>query len=106
MPPFTLGYEPGISSLPEALEQLIDWRWPDSLWTAYEMHSEECYTVWILDLDYSYNEWLATLSLDGRWTVSPRNVQCYDYETDRDLQETGHQWRRRARKIEQDTTPM
>lgn len=72
-------------SLPLDLDALIDWRWPDSLWVAAERHSDQAFTIWILDLDHSYNEWLATLALDGHWTLSPRDVKCYDYETQRQL---------------------
>jgi hypothetical protein len=60
-----------IMELPNALNELIDYRWPDSLWVAGEMHSEQAYTIWVLDIDYSYNEARACLSLDGRWTLSP-----------------------------------
>jgi hypothetical protein len=57
--------------LPEALDELLDYRWPDALWISAERHSPISYTLWILDLDYSYTVWRACLSLDDRWTVSP-----------------------------------
>lgn len=85
--------------LPQALDELISWRWPDAMWVSGECHSSGCYTVWIMDLDYSYNEWLANLSLDGRWTLSPRDVKCYDFETFKEAKRNGVQWRRKARKI-------
>ena len=68
-------------TLPVQLDELISYRFPDSLWTAAERHSDECYTIWVLDLDYSYNEARATLSLDGRWTLSPVGGPWHTYET-------------------------
>lgn len=62
---------PTILERPPALEELIDWRWPDALWVTSRMHSKLCYTVNVLDLDYSYTVWRAHLSDDGRWTLSP-----------------------------------
>lgn len=63
--------------LPADLDSLLDEFWPDALWIAGQRISDEVYTLWILDLDYSYTEWLACLSLDGRWTVSPRGPTLY-----------------------------
>jgi hypothetical protein len=57
---------------PQALDELVAWAFPDALWITFEPHSDEAFTVNILDLDYTYTVWLATLSLDERWTLSPR----------------------------------
>jgi hypothetical protein len=57
---------------PPELSELVLWRFPDALDLDYQRHSDQVYTVHILDLDYSYTRWLASLSLDGRWTLSPR----------------------------------
>lgn len=64
---------PGIQETEQQLDDLIVYGWPDALWVECEMHSQEAYTVWILDADYTYGRWLAALSLDGRWTLSPRD---------------------------------
>jgi hypothetical protein len=55
------------------LEELIQWRWPDALWTEIQPLSNETAIVTILDLNYGYTEWVASLSLDKRWTLSPRH---------------------------------
>lgn len=65
--------------LPPALDELIDYAYPDSLWVAGQQHSDGFYTVWVLDVDSCYNELRASLSLDQRWTLTP--VQ---YWSDRD----------------------
>jgi hypothetical protein len=67
--------------LPTQLEELIDYRWPDSLWVSAEKHSETCYTIWVLDIDYSYNEARATFSLAERWTLSPVRGPWHTAET-------------------------
>jgi hypothetical protein len=56
----------------ELLEELVAWNWPDLLWLDIEWHSPQAATLWVLDLDYKYTRWLACLSLDQRWTLSPR----------------------------------
>lgn len=68
---------------PAALDEVIDYRFPDALWVEVTMHSEEAGSIWILDLDYTYTRWLASLSLDGRWTLSPREGFKYDAEIHR-----------------------
>jgi len=55
----------------EDLEDLIAWNWPDHLWSQWDLHSAQVYTIWILDLDQRYTQWRASLSLDHRWTLSP-----------------------------------
>jgi hypothetical protein len=67
--------------LPPELNRTIDYAFPDSLWVAAEKHSEDAYTVWVLDLDYRYNECRACLSLDDRWTLSPVRGPWHTYET-------------------------
>jgi hypothetical protein len=92
--------------LPAALDDLIAYLEPDALWVAGERHSEDAYTVWVLTLDYSYNEYLASLSLDGRWTVSPRSGPCYDDVTTPIRGRTDPLWRemRRSRRETSTTT--
>jgi hypothetical protein len=63
---------PSIQEIPERLDEIIDYAFPDALMVGATPHSEETYTVYILDLDYTYTRWLASLSVDNRWTLSPR----------------------------------
>jgi hypothetical protein len=63
---------PSIQEIPADLDDLIDYRWPDALMVGATAHGESTYTLYILDLDYSYSRHLACLSDDGRWTISPR----------------------------------
>lgn len=71
-----------ISTIPYDLDQCIARKFPDALWVAAQQHSRRCYSVWILDLDYSYNECVAHLSLDDRWTLSPVRGPWHTLETD------------------------
>lgn len=59
---------------PSGLVDIVLYRFPDALDLHYERHSDEAWTVYVLDIDYSYSRWLACLSLDDRWTLSPRAV--------------------------------
>jgi hypothetical protein len=61
-----------IQEIPAELDDLIDYGWPDALMVGATPHGESTYTLYILDLDYSYSRHLACLSADGRWTISPR----------------------------------
>jgi hypothetical protein len=62
----------GIQAIPAELDMLIDWQWPNALMVGATRHSDSVYSVYILDLDYTYTKWLASLSLDHRWSLSPR----------------------------------
>jgi hypothetical protein len=57
---------------PFDLDATVAYLYPDALWVTYERHSDQAYTVNVLNLDYRYTVWLGSLSLDGRWTLSPR----------------------------------
>jgi hypothetical protein len=57
---------------PFDLDAAVALKYPDALWVTYESHSEDVYTVYILNFDYTYTQWLGSLSLDNRWTLSPR----------------------------------
>jgi hypothetical protein len=61
-----------IQAIPGRLDEIIDYAFPDALMVGATCHSDGAYTIYILDLDYSYTRWLASLSLDDRWTLSPR----------------------------------
>jgi hypothetical protein len=63
---------PGIHTLPQGIELLLGRKFPDCLAVEGYRHSDGVWTLVILDLDYSYTVWLACLSLDQRWTLSPR----------------------------------
>jgi hypothetical protein len=63
---------------PKALVELVDYRYPDALWVEFDGHSTDCFTVWVLDLDESYNVWRCHLSLDGRWSLSPVDIKWDD----------------------------
>jgi hypothetical protein len=82
-----------ISTLPPELWEILDETFGNVLWVAAERHSEYTYTLWMLDLDYRYNEWLACKSLDDRWTLSPRGGPCYDSVTTPLHNDTGVTWR-------------
>jgi hypothetical protein len=56
----------------DSLSELLEWFAPDALWITQEWFSDEVCEIGILNLDYRMTVWLATLSLDGRWTLSPR----------------------------------
>jgi hypothetical protein len=56
----------------DSLDELLDWWQPDALWITKEWFSPTTCEVGILHLDYRMTVWLATLSLDQRWTLSPR----------------------------------
>lgn len=68
-------------NLPLELDRTIDFGYPDALWIAAEKHSDECYTVWVLDVDYLYHELRAHLSVDERWTLSPARGPWHTSET-------------------------
>jgi hypothetical protein len=61
-----------IQVLEQELDDLVCYAFPDALWVSSARLANDTYRVWVLDLDYSYTEWLASLSLDYRWTLSPR----------------------------------
>lgn len=58
-------------SLPQAADQLIDYRFPDALDMEVVRHSDQSYTVTLMDLDYVHYTFRLNLALDGRWTLAP-----------------------------------
>jgi hypothetical protein len=84
--------------LPRELDDSIDYLFPAALWVAAEKHSDEAYTVWVLDVDYAYNEIRACLSLDGRWTLSPIRGPWHTAETGVPQRKARSRWRKRRRK--------
>lgn len=67
--------KPTILYLPPALEELLERIEPDYLGYDATFHSNECYTIILLTLDYRYTAWRAHLSVDGRWTLNPLDWQ-------------------------------
>jgi len=57
--------------LPQAADDLIDYRFPDALDIVVVRHSDLCYTVALMDLDYKHYTFRLNLSVDGRWTLAP-----------------------------------
>lgn len=57
--------------LPTELEDLLEYLEPDYLGYDATLHSELCYTIILLTLNFKYTAWRAHQSLDGRWTLSP-----------------------------------
>jgi hypothetical protein len=53
------------------LYSLIEEFFPDLHDLQVDWHSPQAATVWMLDRDWKYTRWLASLSLDQRWTLSP-----------------------------------
>jgi hypothetical protein len=78
-------------NLPPGLMEIIDYGWPDALWVAGEARADDAYTIWILNIDSTYTEWLASLSWDGRWTLSPVRGPWHTAETGRKRSEDGWQ---------------
>lgn len=66
-----LQMSPSIKVLPPEAEALIDYRFPDALDTEYVCHSELCYTVTVMDLDYVHYTFRLNKALDGHWTLAP-----------------------------------
>lgn len=58
--------------IPLGITELLDMKFPDALAIDGIRHADEAWTLIIFDVDYSYSVWLGCLSLDGRWTLSPR----------------------------------
>jgi hypothetical protein len=65
------GWRYTILTLPPDLEELLERIDPDYLGYDATVHSEACYTIILLTLDYRYTAWRAVLGLSGRWTLSP-----------------------------------
>jgi hypothetical protein len=57
--------------LPGELEELLERIDPDYLGYDATLHSDTCYTIILLTLQYKYTAWRAHKSLDERWTLSP-----------------------------------
>jgi hypothetical protein len=49
-------------------------RYPIHLDAEYELVNNRTWKVTVLTLDYKFETWIAHLSLDGRWTLSPYSV--------------------------------
>lgn len=60
-----------IMLLPPEPQATVDYAFPNHLDLDYVRHSEECYTVVLMDPYYKHYTFRLNLSLDGRWTLAP-----------------------------------
>lgn len=49
----------------------MDYRFPYCLDVDFVRHSDECYTVVVMDWDYKHYTFRLHLSVDGRWSLAP-----------------------------------
>lgn len=64
--------EPQVIDLPEEVRLLILLAHDlDVMEVEATQHSEDCWTVYCFTRKHGLRIWLAHLSLDGRWTLSP-----------------------------------
>lgn len=66
--------DPSISRAPLLLDQVVDYRHPDALMVDFERHSDLCYTISVIDSDYSTSIWRANMNVYGGWTLAPVDV--------------------------------
>jgi hypothetical protein len=85
--------------IPVALEDTLAFAFPDALWISTQKHSDEAYTVWILNLEYTYTEWVCHLGQDDRWTVSPVRGPWQNTQTTYRHRQEIYTWQRRKRKL-------
>jgi hypothetical protein len=57
--------------LPPGIDELLDYRFPDALDLVYVRHSDEAFTITLMNADYKHFTFRMTLSLDGRWSLVP-----------------------------------
>lgn len=62
------------NDLPPVLQELLLDAFGDAEVLARPHSRDSVYTLYVLDDDGCVYRWLASLSLDGRWTVSPRGL--------------------------------
>jgi hypothetical protein len=55
----------------DSLDELLDWWAPDCWQLDQHWYSHECCRIELLDREFRFTVWLASLSLDHRWTLSP-----------------------------------
>lgn len=69
--------------LPPGPQATVDYRFPNHLDAEYVRHSDYCYTVTVMDLDYRHYTFRLNLSVDGRWSLAPlagfRNNGAFDF---------------------------
>lgn len=54
-----------------SLDELLDWWAPDCWQLDKKWISPTVCSIELLDRDFKFTVWLASLSLDQRWTLSP-----------------------------------
>jgi len=57
--------------LPSKAEQIVAYRFPDYLDSEVVRHSDESFTITLMDLDYKHYTFRLNRSWDGRWTLAP-----------------------------------
>jgi hypothetical protein len=67
-----------IMVLPQLADDLVDYRFPDCLDMEVVRHSDQAYTVTLMDLDYRHYTFRLILGLSGRWTLVP--ISGFDYD--------------------------
>lgn len=80
-----------MNALPAEAEATLAARWPHILGLDFVKHSDECYSVVLLDVDYKHYTFNLSLSLDGRWTVVPIAGFHYAAEGQLDVEDFGWQ---------------
>lgn len=81
-----------IKDLPEGAQEVVDYRFPDHLDIVGVRHSDRCWTVDVMDLDYKHYTFRLNLSVDGRWTLAP--IAGFRYGDGLTLQEGDDGWQR------------
>jgi hypothetical protein len=60
-----------IEDLEQGAQEIVDYRFPDHLDIVGVRHSDKCWTIDVLDLDYRHYTFRLNLSDDDRWTIAP-----------------------------------
>lgn len=55
----------------DSLEELLDWWAPDCWQLDQHWISDDVCKIDLCEKDFRFTVWIASLSLDGRWTLSP-----------------------------------
>ena len=66
-----------IKALPAEADDLITYAFPNALDLDFVRHSDQCYTIVLMDYDYKHYTFRLHLSLDERWTLAPISGFAY-----------------------------
>lgn len=81
-----------MTTLPRQADDLVSYRFPDALDLEAVRHSDECFTVTLMDLDYKHYTFRLNLSFDQRWTLAP--IAGFQYGDPLTLAEGDDGWSR------------